>query len=230
MLIKWGSIVVNGSGKLGGHVFSKGAGGSSLHTLGRAKNPQTKYQMSIRSRFTSLSQGWRSLTRIERETWYSAESEFSRNNRFGDVILLSGKNLYNSLNYQRLVIGLGILNSAPLPSRIPKCVVKYVNFLMLPRTLFIQGEFDDGETYVIVATPSMSRGVRSYFDEVRIIGTGIAIGGGSQIGLNSTNWTKYEARFGPVQRDTGIYVGAYAVSESGQKGTESLFFARFNGQ
>jgi len=124
MLIKWGSIIVKGSGKLGGHVFSSGNSGASVHTLARARNPQTKDQEAVRSRFTAFTQGWRDLTESQRESWYAAESSYSRTNRFGDVVSLTGKNLYESLNSQRNIIGLNTLQIAPMPTKLIKNVVE----------------------------------------------------------------------------------------------------------
>jgi len=44
MKIKFGSIVVNGSGKLGGHVYSSNRGGNYVRTLATPSNPQTPAQ------------------------------------------------------------------------------------------------------------------------------------------------------------------------------------------
>ena len=62
MKIKWGAMVVDGSGKLGGHVASKNRGGSYFRTKVTPTNPNSTSQAAVRSRLTALSQAFRALT------------------------------------------------------------------------------------------------------------------------------------------------------------------------
>jgi len=217
MLIKWGSIVVKGSGKLGGHVFSSGPGGASMHTLARTRNPQTKYQMAIRARFTLLSQGWRDLTESQRESWYGAESEFSRSNRFGDTVLLSGKNLYNALNAQRLIIGLQIVVVAPLPTTLDTALITQADIRESAGIFIIRGRFAQSKKYIVVATPSLSQGVNSFNDKFKIIGIVLSSFSGTDIGSFSDNYNKYVDVFGVPKGGSKIFVGLYSINSSGQK-------------
>jgi len=227
MLIKWGSIIVDGSGKLGGHIFSKSRGGNTIRTLARATNPQTIYQQLIRSRFTQLSQGWRDLTESERESWYQAESSFSRTNRFGDVVLLTGKNLYNSLNAQRGVLGLGVIDLAPMPSDIPENRVTRVEFNSSFTNLAIVGDFEISIDYVIVATKGLSQGVRNFKNEIRIIGIGRSSTNGQSIIVGSDQLNSYVAKFGTPVVGTKIFVGTYSIAISGQRSPVSMIQADF---
>jgi len=227
MLIKWGSIVVDGSGKLGGHIFSKSRGGNTIRTLARATNPQTIYQQLIRSRFTQLSQGWRDLTESERESWYQAESSFSRTNRFGDVVLLTGKNLYNSLNAQRAVIGLEVLDVAPMPDKLLINRNLDSRFGISTRTLVVKGEFASNTKYVIVATKGMSQGVRFANNNFRIIDTQISNSTGTRLGSGEQVYSKYIDQFGVPTGNDKIFVGSYYINESGQKSIISSLQARY---
>ena len=49
MKIKWGALVVDGRGKLGGHVAAQNRGGSYLRTKVTPSNPQTTFQTGVRS-------------------------------------------------------------------------------------------------------------------------------------------------------------------------------------
>ena len=222
MLVKWGSIIVKGSGKLGGHVFSSGPSGASVHTLAKARNPQTKYQSDIRSRFTRLTQGWRDLTEAQRESWYDAESTFSRVNRFGDVISLSGKNLYESLNSNRQIIGLSTLDLAPMPSVIPEFTVDSVVIFMSDERIIIDGNFVIGQTYVIVATAGLSQGVRNFKNEIRNIEIGEGSLTGNVVGVGASNYNAYVDKFGTPVDGAKIFIGVYSVSLSGQKSPVSM--------
>jgi len=227
MLIKWGSIVVKGSGKLGGHVFSGGPGGASVHTLARARNPQTKYQMAIRARFTLLSQGWRDLTEIQRQSWYDAESSFSRTNRFGDTVFLSGKNLYNALNAQRLLIGLPIEVIAPLPGKLPMNRVTGSLIILSQNKIFLFGEFEALTDYMVVATTSLSAGSKGFDGENRIIRVGKSSTFGEGIQDSQATYNAYVDKFGTPVMDTRIFLGTYAINSVGQRSTISMVEAEF---
>jgi len=222
MLVKWGSIIVKGTGKLGGHVFSTGRSGASVHTRAKARNPQTKYQMQIRSRFTQFTQGWRDLTDTQRESWYDAESSFSRTNRFGDVVTLSGKNLYESLNTQRAVIVLPPLSIAPMPILLEPNVVTEVRFRLSEFKLFINGIFGDEKVYVIVGTKPLSQGTKFVQSNLRILGFGLSIPAGDNIGTYFDTYDMYVARFGVPTVGQNIFIGTYFINESGQRTPVSI--------
>ena len=227
MLVKWGSIIVKGSGKLGGHVFSSGQSGASVHTSARARNPQTLFQQNVRSRFTKLTQAWRDLTEGQRESWYDAESSFSRANRFGDVVTLSGKNLFESLNINRQIIGLAVLNTAPLPSEIPKNRVDVVEIDQSLGTISIKGEFASSQKYVIVGTKGLSQGVRESQDELRRLGITNSEFDGGQIRFIDTQYSRYVGRFGLPIVGRKIFIGTYSISTSGQRSPNSVVQAVF---
>jgi len=227
MLIKWGSIVVDGSGKLGGHVFSKSRGGATVRTIARATNPQTSFQQIIRSRFTRLSQNWRDLTEVQRESWYQAESSFSRTNRFGDVVTLSGKNLYESLNANRQIIGLGVINLAPLPTEIPVAIVTSANVSVSNGSMVISGMFKDSTDFVIVATEGLSQGSRNGKNKLRIIGIAESFTDGTAIAGFNDVYDDYVARLGIPNSSRKIFIGVYSISVSGQRSPVSSVVAKF---
>ena len=228
MLVKWGSIIVKGSGKLGGHVFSSGPSGASVHTLAKARNPQTRDQMAIRSRFTQLTQNWSDLTETQRESWYDAESTFSRVNRFGDVISLSGKNLYESINAQRLLISLPIIDLAPLPAEIPFNFLRVAVINLSLVDLRVFGTFEIGKSYVIVATQGLSQGTRYVSGRLRIIRVIESATSADQLGFAPFNYDSYVDKFGVPIAGTKIVVGTYSINESGQKSIISSRIATIN--
>ena len=108
MKIKFGAIVVDGRGKIGGHVASKNRGGAYLRTKVTPTNPQTTFQSAVRNRLTAFSQGWRGLTQAQRDAWNAAVSNFSKTDVFGDIKQPTGLNLYVKLNSKfRSSIGSG---------------------------------------------------------------------------------------------------------------------------
>ena len=105
MKIKFGSIVTDGSGKLGGHVYSKNRGGNYIRTNKVPSNPRTAAQILARSRFGQASAGWKELTELQRNAW----AEFAANNPFtdslGDQRHLSASSAYTRSANNLLSIG-----------------------------------------------------------------------------------------------------------------------------
>lgn len=98
MKAKFGAIVVDGRGKLGGHVASKNRAGAYFRTKVTPVNPQTSYQTAVRALFASLSQAWRSLTEAQRDAWNAAVINFQKTDIFGDLKNPTGINLFVRLN------------------------------------------------------------------------------------------------------------------------------------
>lgn len=214
MLIKFGSIVTDGSGKLGGHIYSKNRGGNYIRTNQIPSNPRTPQQMQNRAYLAFLSQQWSSLTANQIAAWNEATHEFPRTNRFGDKKFLSGKNLFTSLNKNLLGVGLEILQYPPAPGEaaIPVDILPEVVFD--PDFHFeLDVEFDNTpHRVVIVATPPMSRGISNYNNRLRIIKRG-----NPTVPDFFRIESQYEERFGTPQSGQKIGVGLYSVNASGQR-------------
>ena len=94
MKIKYGAIIVDGSGKIGGHVASKNRSGSYLRTKTTPSNPNTTAQAQARSVLASLSTGWGVLTDDQRKSWNDAVGDYAKTDIFVDFKNPSGINLY----------------------------------------------------------------------------------------------------------------------------------------
>ena len=92
--IKFGMMMTDARGKLGGHVFTKARSGATVRTKTSPTNPQTSAQGAVRSTFGALSQSWRNLSEEQRIAWNSKASTVGKTNIFGDSYYPSGKNLY----------------------------------------------------------------------------------------------------------------------------------------
>jgi hypothetical protein len=113
MKAKFGAIVVDGRGKLGGHVASKNRAGSYFRTKVTPVNPQTSFQSVVRNRLAGLSSGWRGLTAAQRAAWNGAVVDFQKTDIFGDIKTPSGFNLYQKLNNNLLNIGIAAISTPP---------------------------------------------------------------------------------------------------------------------
>lgn len=120
MLIKWGALVVDGRGKLGGHVASKNKGGNYLRTKVTPNNPQTIAQNNVRAIFGSLSSQWSALTESQRESFNSLVDSYAKTNIFGDLKSLTGKALFQKLNQTLVLAGESVLTTCLPPLEIPQ--------------------------------------------------------------------------------------------------------------
>ncbi len=118
MKVKFGAIIVDGRGKIGGHVASKNRGGAYLRTKVTPTNPQTSFQNAVRNRLTSFSQGWKSLTQAQRDSWNEAVSNFAKTDIFGDIKQPTGLNLYVKLNSNLASVSVAAISLPPLPGSV----------------------------------------------------------------------------------------------------------------
>ena len=98
--IKFGSIVVSGSGKLGGHLFQGSPSGAILRTKPNNKQKPSFAQSLIRSYNSIIHGGWRNLSDQQRLIWIKAAPH-----------PLSGSQFWYQCQYTRLAEGLPFLQN-----------------------------------------------------------------------------------------------------------------------
>ena len=208
--IKWGAIVVDGRGKLGGHVFTKTRSGATMRTKVTPVNPQTTAQAAARSRLGSQSQAWRGLTEAQRLGWNSLADEVIKTNIFGDNYSPTGKNLFTGYNSNLLFAGVSTLTDAPALRVIP--VVSDFNVVLenSPATGTIQ-IFADGDTtgtyLVIEMSQQMSAGRFNFDGSYRFI-----VGLDDYDGSSFNFLPFYTARFGALITGQKIGIRCYFIN------------------
>ena len=123
MKTKFGAIIVDGRGKIGGHVASKNRAGSYLRTKVSPINKRSTDQLAVRNRFTAFSQGWKALTEAQRTAWNAAVTDYSKTDIFGDLKNPSGANLYQRLNNVLSQVGAAAITTPPIPSSVSNVVL-----------------------------------------------------------------------------------------------------------
>lgn len=218
--IKFGLVVTEARGKLGGHVFTKGRSGGVLRTKVTPVNPQSSAQLEARNRFATYSQGWKSLTAAQRAAWNAAVSGFQKTNIFGDIVSPSGFNLYQKLNNNLETCGQSAITSPPTPAAVGQVVASSLTAESGTQSLsLVLGANVPANTSVkVFATPQMSAG-RSYVkSDYRLIDT-LAAAAATPVDILSV----YQAKFGDIdQVGAKIFVKCVAVNDTtGQEGTPS---------
>lgn len=115
----FGAIVVDGRGKIGGHVASKNRHGSYFRTKVSPSQPSSTYSSNVRARLSSISQAWRGLTEATRILWNNAVADFKSTDIFGAIHNPSGFNLYQMLNNNAANIGASAITTPPQPVAVP---------------------------------------------------------------------------------------------------------------
>jgi hypothetical protein len=114
MKAKFGTIMTDGRGKLGGSFISRNAYGSYVGNKRNGGNVPVKSQLRRRRYFAELTRNWRSLTDAQRDAWNAAVSDFSKTDIFGDLRNPSGFNLYMRVNYTRLELAISLAVLPPV--------------------------------------------------------------------------------------------------------------------
>lgn len=118
-LIKWGALVTDGRGKIGGTVLTKGRSGAVMRNKVTPVNPKSAKQTEARNRLITYSQAWRDLTEAQREAWNAAVVDFQGTNIFGDTVSPTGKNLFTKLNVNLDLVGVSQISDPPEAQTVP---------------------------------------------------------------------------------------------------------------
>lgn len=104
--IKFGMMMTDARGKLGGQVFSKSRSGAYIATKTIPRNVQSQSQLRVRSELAQISNAWKSLAEDVKEAWTEWAKSNPLTDEFGDKYVLTGRTYY-SRNMSRLTSALG---------------------------------------------------------------------------------------------------------------------------
>ena len=216
MKLKFGAIVTDGRGKIGGHVASKNRSGAYLRTKVTPSNPNSVAQVQARSILASLSQSWQTLTESQRSGWNDAVKEWGTTDIFGDIKNPSGINLFVKLNANLLNIGGTALSDVPAKREVPLTVVVDGTLSRATGSITINfsNNLADGYVALVRATPTLSNGVSFVKSQFRVVGY-------SEVTMDMVELLDaYSAKFNTPSVGANIYVSVQFVLSNGQKTTE----------
>lgn len=213
MKIKWGALVVDGRGKLGGHVASQNKGGSYLRTKVTPSNPQTTFQTSVRQIFGALSQAWSGLTASQILAWNSAVDSWKSTNIFGDIKLPSGKALFQRLNMELETSGQAQITAPPAKLDMVQGVVDDVAINITFASLTGTGLYTGAVAHVkVFSSGPVSAGTTFVKNLMRQVYVAQANSGT----FSDDAYTNYVAKYGVPAVGQKIYVGYKYVLPNGQ--------------
>lgn len=225
--IKFGMMMTDARGKLGGQVFSKNRSGAYVRTKVTPVNPRTSFQQSNRALLGSLSSNWSGLTSEERTEWNNAVNNWQSTNVFGDNTTPTGKNLFTGLNK---------VAASQFPTndlmRTPPAKVEMVPYSIgsaiadtANQTLIITLANTEtvGKTFQVRATPIVSSGTTFVTNRYRSLSSAFTVASGGVLDISSA-WL---ARFGAIAETGNIFVEIREVQENGQLGVPAVSRVNF---
>lgn len=202
--IKFGAMMVDARGKLGGHVFSKNRGGAYLRTKVTPSNPQTEDQVAQRALLATFSQAWKGLTEAQRTAWNGAVGQYATTNVFGDTVNPTGATLHTKLNINVALAGGSAILVPPLPVGVASPAGVSVTATVTGSVVTINwtsGPVPAGVTRIVEATPQMSPGIYNANNRFRVITTlPAATATGDDVGA------EYVAKFGALVEGQKLFI------------------------
>jgi hypothetical protein len=100
-------------GKIGGTVHARTRGGPSMRNKTKPNNPATPAQQAQRAQLARLSGAWRALTEAQRKAWNEEAKQTIRKGVCGNIINVTGHQLFVRVNSLRESNGDGAAASTP---------------------------------------------------------------------------------------------------------------------
>lgn len=219
MKVKFGMMMVDGRGKLGGQVASKNRSGSYVRTKVTPSNPRTIFQMAGRQVLASFSKNWSGLlTDAQRASWNEAANSDSWNRQdiFGDSKRPTGKNLYTSVNMLNIEAGLPAITAVPEKVSFPELTADPITWDLSDNTVTSDISYEPltGGRLVIKATPPLTAGTSFYKGKTRKIL--VVDSDGSFSDIEAGFASGYIARFGTPTEGANIRYQMYLI-KNGQR-------------
>lgn len=212
MKIKFGALVVDGRGKLGGHVASKNAAGAFLRTKVTPTNPRTVAQSLARALFAAISALWSSLLEAQRDAWNEAVSEWQETNVFGDLKKPTGKALFQRLNNQAQSAEWPAVLDVPIKAALPPEIVTAVEIAIAVGTITLTDASTSATNHIMLwATVGLSAGTKGPGSKLRLIYTAPA-----DAYVEADAYAAYIAKFGVPAVGANIFIGVKNVIATGQ--------------
>lgn len=210
--IKFGMMMTDARGKLGGQVFSKNRSGAYIRTKVTPSNPNTVRQSFIRALLASISANWSTLTDEVRAGFNNAVQDWSTTDIFGDARNPTGKNLFSRLNLNLENSGQAQVTSVPAKVEVEILEGTSVELDTASMTIVGVSNLTSG-VVVVSATAPQSAGTSFFKGKYRQI----ALLPATTL-TTADFWDEYVAKFGAPALTANIGFEFKLVVPNGQTG------------
>lgn len=218
-IVKFGAIVTDIKGKLGGHVFQGSKGGSSLRTKpGKTKVGRVTLRqwnptgISPRAVFQDIASNWQKLDPDTKLAWDSLLGVWTFTNKFGDTVNRTGYSIYTAANVNRALAGLAPLDYPPLEDA-PYSLEAAIDYDPLTEdfTFTVNNAEAVGQIFVIEQAPIVSKAKLAPSQKYSIIYTG-TVAGTSPISIEP--YVKFPPNFDFVNDDYAMFFRVWTFKAS----------------
>ena len=114
MLVRFGSIVTEGAGKVGGQIIQRGSFGQILRNLRPPIIRKQEFETKNRSNVSRVASLWRLLSASDKSSWGVLASGLTRYNKFGVAYTPSGYQIFLECNLNISFLGpSAVIETAP---------------------------------------------------------------------------------------------------------------------
>lgn len=210
--IKFGAIVTDMRGKLGGHVFQKGNQSRVMKTNVKSRKTLSSFNQATQLRVNDVIGRYNALSYANKLAWSNAAKEYNFKNRFGDTVQYTGRQLFLYLNNNLLSANLSVITT---PTNLNPVV---------PIPSFSSCSFNTAGSTGTCAGATAPAGSRYVFKMQQIAPGAITPNFDKAIFCANTSTTAFTApiiynpyvlRYGVPLTTTNAFVWAYLVNSSG---------------
>lgn len=115
--VKFGTIVSDARGAVGGSIFSRNFSGPYVKSNAMPVNARTLKSLSQRALFGALSSCWRTLSEAQWNMWRTTAGTLPQQNSMGETFYYTGFQLF--MKYNNVLAGLGISSIITEPQAAP---------------------------------------------------------------------------------------------------------------
>lgn len=173
--VMYGGGVSQMSGSQAGTVHSRNRGGFYTRNRVSPLNPNSATQVMVRSQISDLSTQWSTvLTQAQRDAWTALAAAFPTTDVLGQVIVLTGLQMFVRQNTPLGYAGESYLLDAPINLDVTSLTSLAATVDVSASTMLIDfapGPVPAGHDLQVYATPLLSPGVSYVKNKVRIIST-----------------------------------------------------------
>lgn len=210
--IKFGAIVTDMRGKLGGHVFQKGNQSSVLKQWSSPRQSPSFFKDVRTANLGSVRNSWNALSTNARLQWNLLAPNYFFKNKFGDTVAYNGYQLFLYVNMNQLKGQQSLITSpANLSPNVPRSILSSAAIDVGAGTLAISGTLASGSIRLLNVAQRKSRGsLRVSPNKFSYFGSQSTFAGPS-----TGAYINLVRLIGPIAVGDIIYIGVRDLNASG---------------
>jgi len=222
--IKFGAIVTDMRGKLGGHVFQKGNQSRVMKTSTSPRQNRTSIRNVQQLILDTIRNQWRNLTTAVRNDWSIASQQFYFPSTFGDKIILSGYQLYIKLWMAYLRAGYS--STIAVNNLNPNVDYFYMSKTEIDNTLEVLDHIgvglESGNRFVYLTALGSSLGATPNISKFTYLRSASVPTSASENTYNSL-----EVKYGDLNTEPVIWIAVFQVNKSGFASSPAIIKATY---